>query len=196
MHMDQPSPFTNEFLLGQALKPPAHNSVASKRQARSRILNKVNGMGLELKSSAFKQSQPIPKKYTCDGSDVSVPLNWNDPPQGTKSFALIVDDPDAPAGTWVHWVLYDVPGDTRELPETKSTDDKLLNGARQGKNDFGKTGYGGPCPPPGRAHRYFFKLYALDRALGLQPSATKQQLLAAMKGHTLGEAELIGTYKR
>jgi len=153
-------------------------------------------MGLELKSSAFKQSQPIPKKYTCDGSDVSVPLNWNDPPQGTKSFALIVDDPDAPAGTWVHWVLYDVPGDTRELPETKSTDDKLLNGARQGKNDFGKTGYGGPCPPPGRAHRYFFKLYALDRALGLQPSATKQQLLAAMKGHTLGEAELIGTYKR
>ena len=138
----------------------------------------------------------IPKKYTCDGSDVSVPLNWADPPQGTKSFALTADDPDAPAGTWVHWVLYDLSPDTRELPESNSRQEHLENGAKQGKNDFGKIGYGGPCPPAGPSHRYFFKLYALDQTTGLQAKAAKQQVLDAIKGHTLGEAQLIGTYKR
>jgi len=153
-------------------------------------------MAFQLRSSAFRENELIPKKYTCDGSDVSVPLTWGDPPQGTKSFALIADDPDAPAGTWVHWVLYDLPPDTRELPESNSRQEHLENGAKQGKNDFGKIGYGGPCPPAGPSHRYFFKLYALDQTTGLPAKAAKQQILDAIKGHTLGEAQLIGTYKR
>ena len=152
-------------------------------------------MALQLRSSAFRENELIPKKYTCDGSDVSVPLSWGDPPQGTKSFALIADDPDAPAGTWVHWVLYDLPPDTRELPESSSRQEHLENGAKQGKNDFGKIGYGGPCPPAGPPHRYFFTLYALDQTTGLKAKAAKQQILDAIKGHTLGEAQLIGTYK-
>ena len=153
-------------------------------------------MAFQLRSSAFRENELIPKKYTCDGSDISVPLTWSDPPQGTKSFALIADDPDAPAGTWVHWVLYDLPADTRELPESSSNQEHLENGAKQGKNDFGKIGYGGPCPPAGPSHRYFFKLYALDQTTGLQAKAAKQQVLDAIKGHMLGEAQLIGTYKR
>ena len=153
-------------------------------------------MAFQLRSSAFRENELIPKKYTCDGSDVSVPLTWGDPPQGTKSFALIADDPDAPAGTWVHWVLYDLPPDTRELPESSSRQEHLENGAKQGKNDFGNIGYGGPCPPAGPSHRYFFKLYALDQTTGLQAKAANQQVLDAIKGHTLGEAQLIGTYKR
>jgi Raf kinase inhibitor-like YbhB/YbcL family protein len=153
-------------------------------------------MPFELRSSAFRQNQAIPKKYTCDGSDVSVPLNWNDPVHETKSFALIADDPDAPRGTWVHWVLYDLPGDTRELAEGIPAKETLDDGAKQGKNDFGRIGYGGPCPPPGPVHHYQFKLYALGKMVGLRPGATKQQLLDAMKGHILAQAELIGTYKR
>lgn len=153
-------------------------------------------MAFELRSSAFRQSQAIPKKYTCDGSDVSIPLNWNDPAHETKGFALIADDPDAPRGTWVHWLLYDLPADTREVAEGIPAKETLDDGAKQGKNDFGKIGYGGPCPPPGPSHHYHFKLYALDKMVGLRPGATKQQLLDAMKGHILAQAELIGTYKR
>ena len=153
-------------------------------------------MAFGLKSSAFQANQTIPKKYTCDGSDTSVPLTWTDPPAGSKSFALIADDPDAPAGTWVHWVLYDLPENVKELPEGLPGKDKLENGAMQGKNDFGKIGYGGPCPPPGPAHHYHFKLYALADQVRLKPSASKQQLLDAMKGHILGQAELVGLYKR
>jgi Raf kinase inhibitor-like YbhB/YbcL family protein len=153
-------------------------------------------MPFEIKSSAFGQNQAIPKKYTCDGSDISVPLTWIDPPQGTSSFAIIADDPDAPRGTWVHWVIYDVPATARDLSEGIAAREKLDNGSKQGKNDFGKIGYGGPCPPAGPAHRYHFKLYALDRMTGLSTGASKQQLLDAMKGHTLAQAELIGTYKR
>ena len=153
-------------------------------------------MSFQLRSPVFRENELIPKQYTCDGSDVSVGLNWSDPPKDTKSFALIVDDPDAPAGIWVHWVLYDLPPDTREIPENTPRRDNLDNGAKQGKNDFGKIGYGGPCPPKGPAHRYVFKLYALGKITGLSPKATKQQLLDAMKGHTLAEAQLVGTYKR
>ena len=153
-------------------------------------------MAFELRSSAFRQNQAIPKKYTCDSSDVSVPLNWNDPAHEAKSFALIADDPDAPRGTWVHWVLYDLPAATRELVEGIPAKETLDDGAKQGKNDFGKIGYGGPCPPPGPAHHYHFKLYALDKMVGLRSAATKQQILDAMKGHILAQAELIGTYKR
>jgi len=153
-------------------------------------------MAFEFTSSEFKQNEAIPKQYTCDGSDISVPLSWKNAPEGSKSFALIADDPDAPRGTWVHWVLYDLPADVRELSAAIGREESLQNGAKQGKNDFGKIGYGGPCPPSGSAHRYYFKLYALDQMTGLQSKATKQQLLDAMKGHVLAEAQLIGTYKR
>ena len=153
-------------------------------------------MPFELRSSAFKKNEVIPRKFTCDGSDVSIPLSWSDPPEGTKSLALIADDPDAPAGVWVHWVLYDLPSEMRKISEAVPREVTLEPGGKQGKNDFGKIGYGGPCPPRGLVHRYFFKMYALDRMTGLQPRATKKQLIDAMKGHILAEAELVGTYKR
>ena len=153
-------------------------------------------MAFEIKSAAFAQGQAIPKKYTCDGPDVSVPLAWNDPPAGTKSFALIADDPDAPMGTWVHWVLYDLPAEVRQLPEGVPKQETLSDGSKQGENGFGRIGYGGPCPPPGKPHRYFFKLYALDKKLNLAPRATKPQVLTAVKGHILVEAQGMGTYKR
>jgi Raf kinase inhibitor-like YbhB/YbcL family protein len=153
-------------------------------------------MAFELTSSAFKQNGAIPKEYTCDGSNMSVPLSWKGAPERTKAFGLIADDPDAPRGTWVHWVLYDIPADVRELSVGIGHEESLQNGAKQGKNDFGKIGYGGPCPPSGPAHRYYFKLYALDKMTGLKSKATKQQLLDAMKGHVLTETQFIGTYKR
>jgi Raf kinase inhibitor-like YbhB/YbcL family protein len=153
-------------------------------------------MGFNLTTPAFQPNQPIPRKYTCDGGDCSLPLSWSDPPAGTKSFALIVDDPDAPAGTWVHWVLYEIPPNTKDLPEGLPGTERVANGAVQGKNDFGKLGYGGPCPPRGPTHHYHFKLYALADQIRLKPRATKAQLLEAMRGHILGQVELVGTYKR
>jgi Raf kinase inhibitor-like YbhB/YbcL family protein len=162
----------------------------------SEVQVKEEGGAMELKSSAFLNNQDIPKKYTCDGADVSPQLFWDNPPDEAKAFALISDDPDAPVGTWVHWVIYDLPGEAKELAEGVPKQENLPNGAKQGVNDFKKVGYGGPCPPRGPAHRYFFKLYALDRPTNLKPRATKQQILAAMKGHILGEAQLVGTYKR
>lgn len=153
-------------------------------------------MAMEIKSPAFQNGGDIPRKYTCDGTDVSPLLRWENPPSGTKAFALIADDPDAPVGTWVHWVIYDLPAETKELAEGVKPNETLPNGAKQGINDFRKVGYGGPCPPPGPAHRYFFKPYALDGETKLRPRATKQQLLDAMKGHILAEAQLMGRYKR
>jgi Raf kinase inhibitor-like YbhB/YbcL family protein len=155
-----------------------------------------NGGAMELKSSALQNGADVPRKHTCDANDVSPRLSWANPPAGTKAFALVADDPDAPGGTWVHWVIYDLPADTRELSEGVPATETLSNKAKQGLNDFRKLGYGGPCPPPGPAHRYYFKLYALDEPTHLRPRATKQQLLDAMKGHVLGEAELMGRYKR
>jgi Raf kinase inhibitor-like YbhB/YbcL family protein len=151
---------------------------------------------LQLTSAAFQHGGEIPRKYTCDGSDVSPQLRWANAASGTKAFGLIVDDPDAPGGTWVHWVIYDLPGDTKELAEGIAKTETLPNGAKNGINDFRKIGYGGPCPPAGPAHRYYFKLYALDAPTNLKPRATKQQLLDAMKGHVLDEGELMGRYKR
>lgn len=155
-------------------------------------------MAFSLSSSAFKDGAAIPVKYSCDGPDVSPPLTWSGMPAGTATFALIVDDPDAPGGTWVHWVLYDLPGSASELPENvpKTEQLKELGGALQGKTDFRRPGYGGPCPPPGPAHRYFFKLYALDGRLNLAAGATKQDVERAMQGHILGRAQLMGTYGR
>ncbi len=150
---------------------------------------------MDLKSSAFQKGGDIPRKYTCHGTDLSPPLQWKNSPLGTKSFALIADDPDVPVGTWVHWVIYDLPANTQELAEGVPVSETLSKGGKQGINDFKKTGYGGPCPPPGPAHRYFFKLYALDAQTNLKPGATKQKLLDAIKGHILAQAELIGRYK-
>lgn len=151
---------------------------------------------MELKSSAFQPGGDISRKYTCDGTDVSPPLRWENAPSGAKAFALIADDPDAPAGTWVHWVIYDLPAETKEVAEGVPMSETLSSGAKQGTNDFRRVGYGGPCPPSGPAHRYFFKLYALDAPTNLKPRVTKRELLEAMKGHLLAEAQLMGRYKR
>jgi Raf kinase inhibitor-like YbhB/YbcL family protein len=155
-----------------------------------------SAMAFTLTSPAISHGQAIPKKYTCDGADVSIPFTWTDPPDGTRTLALIADDPDAPVGEWVHWVLYDLPADTRELPEGVPHHKTLSDGSTHGKNDFGRFGYGGPCPPPGRPHRYVFTLYAVDRTLGLAPGATKAQLLKALKDHTLGQAQWMACYGR
>jgi len=152
-------------------------------------------MQIEVKSTAFQGGGMIPKQYTCDGADVSPPLSWTSVPEGTKTIALICDDPDAPMGTWVHWVLFNLPADVKELPENVPTQMTLETGGVQGTNDFGNIGYGGPCPPGG-THRYYFKLYALDTQINLQAGATKRDLLKAMEGHTLAEGQLMGKYRR
>ncbi|MFQ5798082.1 MAG: YbhB/YbcL family Raf kinase inhibitor-like protein [Bacteroidota bacterium] len=152
-------------------------------------------MDIKMTSGAFEEGGMIPKQYTCDGPDVSPPLVWSSVPNGTKSLALICDDPDAPMGTWVHWVLFNLPPDIKELPEKVAPQKTLANGARQGTNDFRKIGYGGPCPPSG-THRYYFKLYALDTEINLEAGATKKELLKAMEGHILAEGQLMGKHKR
>lgn len=152
-------------------------------------------MALEIKSNAFDHEGMMPSKYTCDGDDISPALTWLNPPQGTQSFALICDDPDAPMGIWVHWVIYNIPADKRSLDEAVSQEPELTDGTRQGMNDFRRTGYGGPCPPGG-THRYYFKLFALNTVLNLKPSATKKELLHVMESHRLGEAVLMGRYQR
>ncbi len=150
----------------------------------------------ELRTTAFESGADIPEKFTCDGPDVSPPLSWTDPPAGTQSFVLIADDPDAPGGTWVHWVAYDLPASLRQLPQGVPKDGELKGGGRQGLNDFPSLGYGGPCPPPGKPHRYYFRLYAVDRKLGLKAGASRNEVERAMKGHVLGQAELMGRHHR
>lgn len=149
-------------------------------------------MTLQIKSSAFNQGALIPKKYTCDGQDVSPPLTWTGVPLGTKSLALVMDDPDAPVGNWDHWILFNVPPQTTALPENVES---LPAATLGGKNSWRRTGYGGPCPPD-REHRYFFKLYALDTVLDLKEGVTKKELEAAMQNHILEKAELMGRYDR
>lgn len=153
-------------------------------------------MAFELTSSAFKEGERIPDRYTCEGDDLSPPLHWSVPPAATKSFAMIADDPDAPGGTWVHWVIYNLSLDLRGLPEGIPAKDHWLDGALQGVTDFKRVGYGGPCPPPGKPHRYYFKLFALDAVLNLKPRAIKSQVLEACKGHVLAEAQLMGQFGR
>ena len=151
-----------------------------------------------LSSDAFGQDEEIPARFTCDGDNLSPPLAWSGVPQGTDALALIVDDPDAPGGTFTHWVLLDLPAETRELPEGVETAPMPANGlaGAQGSNDGGGIGYTGPCPPSGPAHRYRFALYALDVPVNLDPGAQKQEVLSAMEGHILAKAELVGTYGR
>ena len=153
-------------------------------------------MTLSVSSPSFSSGGGIPKKHTCDAADISPQLAWSGAPAGVRSFALIADDPDAPVGTWVHWVYYDLPASATGLPENVSKVDEPPTGGRQGRNDFRRIGYGGPCPPPGKPHRYFFKLYALDCALDLKSGATKKEVEQAMKGHILAQTELMGRYGR
>jgi Raf kinase inhibitor-like YbhB/YbcL family protein len=153
-------------------------------------------MPFTLKSSAFASGAEIPKKFTCEDADVSPPLEWSGAPAKTASFALIMDDPDAPNGTWVHWVLWNVPPNAHSLPEALPKREQLDDGGRQGRNSSRNVGYNGPCPPPGKPHRYFFRLYALDGKLDLAPGATRKELDDAMKGHILGETEYMGTFRR
>lgn len=150
---------------------------------------------MQITSSAFTEGSMIPVKYTCDGQGISPPLEWKNAPDGTKSFTLISDDPDAPAGTWVHWVAYNIPANVIKLDENVKPEKEFKNGMRQGSNSWPKIGYGSPCPPSG-IHRYYFKLYALDTVLNIKPGATKTQVLQSMKGHVLAEVQLMGKYKR
>jgi Raf kinase inhibitor-like YbhB/YbcL family protein len=149
-------------------------------------------MSIQLISPAFDSGSEIPRKYTCDGSDISPPLQWTGVPDGTRSIALIVDDPDAPRGTWTHWVVANLDAATTSLPEGGP----LPEGAVEGRNDFDRTGYGGACPPPGSEHRYFFRLYALDSELDVRPDVTRKDVLAALRDHVLDEGELMGRYSR
>ncbi len=150
---------------------------------------------LKLESPVFQNGHRIPKRYTCDGEDISPPLKWEGVPKGTKSFVLICDDPDAPMGTWVHWVYYNIPKEVRSLPENILPEENPAIGGTQGLNDFKKIGYGGPCPPWG-THRYFFKLYALDDMLDLPAGLTKDQLMKIIQGHIIDKAVLMGIYSR
>jgi Raf kinase inhibitor-like YbhB/YbcL family protein len=165
-----PSPFCSETKGGQAMK-------------------------MEVKSTAFQEGAMIPKLYTCDGQDISPPLSWSGVPAEAKSIALIMDDPDAPRGTWVHWTLFNIPPETKSLAQNIPRTPSLTNGAKHGNNSWPKLGYGGPCPPGG-THRYYFKVYALDIVLTLKTGITKAQLLKAMEGHILAEGQLMGRYTR
>lgn len=152
-------------------------------------------MAIQVVSPAFDPQTSIPIKYTCRGRDISPPLEWTDIPGAVKSFALIVDDPDAPMGTWVHWVLFNIPASTRSLPENVPPGPRLDDGSVQGVGSAGENGYQGPCPPSGR-HRYYFKIYALDTELNLPPSANKNAVVAAIQGHVLAQGQLMGYFSK
>ncbi len=164
--------------------------------ATEQKLSEQGKVALSISSDVFQDRGQIPSKYTCDGQDISPHLAWGEPSPGTKAFALIVDDSDAPSGVFTHWVLFNLPADTRQLAEGIPSQSQLQNGALQGKNDFDKIGYGGPYPPSGRPHRYQFTLYALDKLLDLEAGVSKKQLLDAMQGHILAQGKLTGIYQR
>lgn len=150
----------------------------------------------QLKSPAFGHGQPIPKRHTCDGGSASVPLTWPDPPKGTRGFVIIAEDPTVSEGSFVHWVVYDLPATTRKLPAGIPAHQSLRGGGKQGKNDLGKVGYAPPCPDPGKPHQYWFRIYAVDRPLDLPGGASPGQVREAMRTHVLRVAELMGTYAR
>jgi Raf kinase inhibitor-like YbhB/YbcL family protein len=153
-------------------------------------------IALSLSSPVFREGEEIPVKYTCNGQDISPPIVWGEPPSGTQAFSLIMDDLDAPGGVFTHWVLFNLPVDSRELPEAVPRENQLVNQALQGTSDFGRIGYGGPCPPTGLAHHYCLTLYALDQPLSLKAGASKEQVLGAMQGHILAQGQLTGLYQR
>ena len=168
---------------------PAQNEMKSKSQP-------ISAGSFALTSPDFADGGAIPKRFTCEGANTSPELAWSGPPAGTESLALIVDDPDAPSGTFTHWTVFDIPKDLSGLEAGVPNQQRLAPGFAQGENDFGKVGYGGPCPPPGKPHQYMFQLYALSQSLGLQPQAGRVQINNAMKGKVLGEASLTGTFGR
>ncbi len=165
------------------------------KQETKQDTSKNKTMEIKIKSLAFEEGGNIPKKYACDGDNVSPPLSWTKGPSGTKSYAIITDDPDAPSKTWVHWVIYNIGPDMTELTEAVPNNNKLTNAALQGMNDSKKIGYSGPCPPSG-SHRYYFKIYALDTMLEFTGDATKDKLLDGMKGHILAQGQLMGKYSK
>lgn len=183
------------LLLGVVFLAACAPSAATPEPAISDPLAMEEAMTIELTSPAFAQGEPIPAKYTCLGEDISPALAWGEPPAGTQSFALIMDDPDAPIGTWVHWVMFNISPSIRSLPEAFPSGDTFPDGSLGGRNSWGNTGYGGPCPPSG-THRYFFKLYALDEVLAINAGADKGELEKAMVGHILASAELMGTFSK
>jgi Raf kinase inhibitor-like YbhB/YbcL family protein len=183
---------TNPFLIAILLAGLFSTSCAKEVQQSE----EESVMKIQVTSTAFAQNQPIPQKYTGQGDDISPPLQWTGAPPNTKSFALICDDVDAPMGTFTHWVMYNVPSTETVLSENVPKTEMLDDGGKQGKNSFGNIGYNGPMPPPGKPHRYFFKLYALDTTLDLDSGVEKEDLLSAMKDHILAEGELMGTYQR
>lgn len=152
-------------------------------------------MSFRIFSPAFEEGNPIPREYTCDGSDNSPELLWDEVPANAKSFVLMVNDPDAPAGDWVHWIIYNIPAEKRGLQQNIAGEKRFPDGTLQGRNSWHQVKYGGPCPPGG-THRYFFKLYALDTMLNLEPGVERQEILHHMQGHILAEAQLMGTYTR
>jgi Raf kinase inhibitor-like YbhB/YbcL family protein len=180
--------------------PPSGDSAETPEQIpeNNGTTEDAEDMDWRLSSSAFDDGADIPSKYTCSGADVSPPLTWTAPPEGCVELALICDDPDAPRGEWVHWVIYGIGADVGELPEELPKDGKLTEpvAAIQGENDSLKIGYNGPCPPPGPAHRYVFKLYALNEKVNLEPGATKAELLMAMEGKIAAKARLTGKFGR
>jgi hypothetical protein len=180
------------FFLAMCLVATGFDGLLAKVQVNTKM---KGGKIMEIKSSSFNHEDMIPAKYTCDGQNISPPLSWSGAPEKTKSFALICDDPDAPVGLWVHWVIFDMPASVNSLPEKTSRQAEIAGTGKNGKNTSGRFGYDGPCPPGG-THRYFFKLYALDTTLNLPPGLKKDELLEAMKGHILSEAQLMGRYKR
>ncbi len=173
--------------------PPTNTEPAE--EVTSAVREDDAAMEFTLSSSAFQQGGAIPEQYTCDGTDQSPPLEWSAPPTGTVTLALVMDDPDAPAGTWDHWVLYNLPAGTNTLSAGVEPGEGGPEGSAQGRNSWGNLGYGGPCPPSG-THRYFFRLYALDAQLDLAPNLSKAELMEEAEGHVLGQAELMGTYTR
>lgn len=175
--------------------PPAEGAAANTARAPEES-TMTPLTAIQISSSAFAPGSAIPQVHACDGKDASPPLAWGMGPEGTRAWALLVEDPDAPGKTWVHWVLYNLPVSVRSLGPGLPGSGDLANGARQGTNDFGKLGYGGPCPPPGGPHRYYFRIYALDAPLNLPPGARRDAVAQAMEGHVLGQGELMGTYAR
>jgi Raf kinase inhibitor-like YbhB/YbcL family protein len=153
---------------------------------------------LSITSAAFANDAPIPAQFTCDGANQSPPLEWDDAPDNAASFALMLEDPDAPGGTFIHWVMYDIPATTRALPQglPKGPSASSIGGAKQGRTSFKNVGYDGPCPPKGAPHHYHFKLFALDKALGLAPGATRDEVVDAISGHEIARGEIVGTYAR
>jgi Raf kinase inhibitor-like YbhB/YbcL family protein len=186
--------FVREMLLSCGMAAGAAMLMASPASAQSSQAAPVSKF--QLTSTSFEADGTIPTKYSCAGGDISPALDWSGAPEGTQAFAIIVDDPDNPKKTTVHWVIYDLPASATTLAEDVPDKAKLADGSMQGKNEDGKTKYKGPCPPAGPTHHYFFKIYALDAKTGLKPKATKAEVEAAMKGHILDHAELIGRFQR